>query len=487
MPNPNYGLWQHAQAPRGLAYVPSSRSTEGRFGRLFRELPGATFSDKLVQALAQAMLSPAREIARGNLLDPQENPAIPAGYTYFGQFITHDLTFDPTSLLDRQNDPEGLVDFRTPRFDLDCLYGRGPVDQPYLYMPDGRLNVGESVSDRKQYAGPDLPRASNGRAIIADPRNDENKIVSQLHSLFIRLHNWMLTRAGGDFAETQRLVRWHYQWLVLNDFLPLLVTRPVIDAILTRDRYTVGRTAAGAAIQADRFKPMFRHYLPVNDGFLPVEFSAAAFRCGHSMVRQSYLINDNVPAAGQNRVPLFVPGGRAFDDLRSFGPLPPEWGIQWGYFFPLRDDLALPQPSYLIDEHLSNPLGALPNPVVADPPPSLAQRTLSRGVALGLPSGQDVARLMGITPLDDQQLFDDPGLRAAFRASAPLWYYILREANVIARGAHLGPVGSTIVAEVVIGLMWNDAQSYLRRDPNWQPEVGRRTMAGLIHTIGAPI
>lgn len=84
-------------------------------------------------------------------MDDEENQGINAGYTYLGQFIDHDLTFDPASSLQKQDDPDALVDFRTPRFDLDNIYGRGPDDQPYLYEEDGRLlQLGRPLTGNSQ-------------------------------------------------------------------------------------------------------------------------------------------------------------------------------------------------------------------------------------------------------------------------------------------------------------------------------------------------
>jgi hypothetical protein len=481
MPNQNSYAWQHPGPLRQFVHTSSSRSHEGLFGRLFRELPAARFDEKHLAALAGVMTAqPAGGPAE------QENPDIPAGYTYLGQFITHDLSFDPASLLEQQNDPDLLVDFRTPRFDLDSLYGRGPGEQPYMYASDGSLIPG---------TGPDLPRVlTNGRAVIPDPRNDENRNISQLHSAFLRFHNFVLNDVG-SFDEAQRVVRWHYQWLVLNEYLPRIVPREIIDALLVADEYIVGqRPGPPAPVDARALvrRPNLRFFEPHTDAFMPVEFSAAAFRFGHSMVRRSYNLNDAVRG-----VPLFSPPGDDAPDLRAFGPLPPGWGIQWGHFFSWRS--VPPQASFKIDEHLAKPLGALPSPVVTDGPRSLAERTLQRGVALGLPSGPDVARLLGVEPLKDGDLFENGAFLLLFKGSAPLWYYILREANVYYGGRKLGPVGATIVAEVFIGLLWNDAQSFLRREPRWRPKYGKQrgapgtydattpeaTMAGLLYEIGA--
>ncbi len=164
------------------------------------------------------------DVALDEREDEDENPAIPAGFTYLGQFIDHDITFDPVSSLDRFNDPDALQDFRTPRLDLDFVYGSGPDDQPFLYEADGKhLLLGEDRDfDTTRNNRPDLPRnnATPRRALIGDKRNDENTIVSQLQTLFIRFHNKVLDTVGGnDFQKTQQIVRWHYQWIVLHQFI----------------------------------------------------------------------------------------------------------------------------------------------------------------------------------------------------------------------------------------------------------------------------
>ena len=222
---------------RGADSPTSSSQFEGLFGRMFRTLPAATFSDTDLGALADAMTADpevvenpdgtAKRDKDGRLipkatpeseLDDEENLGIPAGYTYLGQFIDHDITFDPASSLQKQNDPEALVDFRTPRLDLDNLYGRGPADQPYMFEPDGvhfRLGTQLTRND-KETPAKDLPRI-NRRAIIGDKRNDENVIVSQLQGVFLQFHNTVADRmkkVSPTFEDVQRLVRWHYQWVV---------------------------------------------------------------------------------------------------------------------------------------------------------------------------------------------------------------------------------------------------------------------------------
>ena len=242
---------RHSTELRGLMGVPSSPLFEGRFGRMFRGLPVFAHDEAHLLALGNAMISEAEEevTPEGEVDEEETTKPIPAGYTYLGQFIDHDLTFDPVSMLDRQNDPDALTNFRTPRFDLDSVYGRGPSDQPYLYdqeRPAGSTRetglfflTGKAVSQNPDNRGPDLPRNSQGRAFIGDPRNDENLIVSQLQSVMLRFHNKMLekvasetTLTGSDLLkETQRRVRWHYQWVAIHDFLPRIVGQEMLDEV----------------------------------------------------------------------------------------------------------------------------------------------------------------------------------------------------------------------------------------------------------------
>jgi len=526
---------------RGLDSVSESSVREGRFGRMFRNLDAAFFPEKALIALGQTMISGEfaekfkdRKKADNALgeKDDEENLHIPAGYTYFGQFIDHDITFDPTSSLDRDNDPDALHNFRTPRLDLDSMYGTGPDDQPFLYSDDGmHLLLGDDISSDGK-PRPDLPRNNSirARALTGDKRNDENKIISQLHVLFLRFHNAVLDREFAKrkddleavkgnrketaqikseiFAETQRLVRWHYQWIVIHEYLPRVC----------------GKKAVSDIMKGEDGSPDLKFFKPKSDlGYLPVEFSGACFRFGHSMVRPSYHLNQfligksPVPnpqetAHGKlefNRIPIFSlvggSGKKNLANLNSFDALPDKWGIDWAFFFDgLGNGKNLPQHSYKIDSSLVDPLELLPDhsgqPKERQ---SLANLNLIRGMRLGLPSGQSIAKRMGLVPLTDRKLFDKEGggdnadqrktllaNRAnGFVGKAPLWYYILREAEVLSDSAHLGPVGGRIVAEVLIGLVAHDRKSYLMVEPNWQPEFGitkgKFTMADLVKIVEA--
>jgi hypothetical protein len=458
-----------------------------------------------------------------NATEPDdENPTISAGYTYLGQFIDHDITFDPVSSLDRFNDPDALQDFRTPRLDLDSLYGTGPDDQPFLYQADGmHLLLGDDKDfDAARKKRPDLPR-NNGiprRALIGDKRNDENLIVSQLHCTFLRFHNAVMDRVLAErkpkkpeefaaaFAEAQRLVRWHYQWVVLHDFIRTVVGDKTYKAVIG---------GPGEVPKVQYFEVKGRY------AFIPIEFSVAAYRFGHTMVRPSYALNRKATVADPkeqpfngktakfNRIPIFSlvdVSQHEFANLNGFRELPPARAVDWSFFFKgVKPDGApppkavLPQPSYKLDTVLVDPLTALPDHQDQPPPRNaLAVLNLLRGYALGLPSGQAVAHRMGFEPLTDQQIYThgDTARNEArqdlltnnplFEGNTPLWFYILREAEVLEKSQHLGPVGGTIVAEVLAGLMMEDRHSFLSQWPRWKPMLpaktaGSFTMADLIN------
>ena len=520
---------RHGTGVRGASLSRQSAQFEGRFGRMFRTLPAADHDEADLVALATAMTAPlettptAEDDPAG---DDEENPGISAGYTYVGQFIDHDLTFDPASSLQRQNDPDGLTDFRTPRFDLDCIYGRGPDDQPYLYRDDGaRMLLGRKLSGS---AGDpngtrDVPRnspsegvsgSSPRRALIGDPRNDENVIVSNLHATMLRFHNRVgdaiAARMSGRpprFEQIQREVRFHYQWMVLHDFLPTIIGREtVLDLLPELQSDGMREGPRDFAQDPDRepitiFTPDLQFYAPRQNAFIPIEFTAAAYRFGHSMVRPIYRLNTNLSSAdfsfstdGRQMIFAAMNPAQNAESLVGFREFPAIWAVDWSLFFRGLEpnDPFGPkrlQPAYKIDTSLVNPLGNLPSSIATDVR-SLAARNLIRGLRMSLPSGQTVARAMGIEPIRDKHLrvgkanedgakalpAGNPlltGISADFADNAPLWYYILAEAQQAfednSTEIRLGAVGGRIVGEVFVGLLWHDSHAYIQQHPDWQP------------------
>jgi hypothetical protein len=479
--------------PRSVFY------DQGRFGRLFPTLPPfaedtTAIRDALTElGAAGGPMDPGDDLSDPVALitDPAKsvnnpnNPTITAGFTFLGQFLDHDMTFDPTSSLARRQDPEAIRNFRIPALDLDSLYGGGPVASPHLY--DQTVDGGRTTLLTEEIPGSaavsidgtvrhDLPRNGQRVALVGDPRNDENLVVSQLHLAVVRFHNRVVADVKADlgpgytaqeiFAEAQRVVRWHYQWLVLHEFLPKTVGQAMVDDVL----------ASGP-----------RHFAWRNDPFIPVEFSVAAYRFGHSQIRPSYRTNFATSATDPARqfFALFLDPAAADPDdpadLRG-GRRAARRFVDWQTFFDFGDDRA--RPNKKIDTKLSTVLFTLLGQPEGEPV-SLATRNLLRNLTMQVPSGQRVARAMQLPELAAADLEDLAPFTLDRRT--PLWFYVLREAEVAADGEHLGPVGGRIVAEVIIGLIMGDRQSYLRQDPDWTPTYGTGgafTMVDLLRAAG---
>ena len=490
----------HGHADLGELTPRSVFYDQGRFGRLFPTLPPFAADTPRIRAALTELGAPGGPMDPGDdLSDPvslvtdpaksarnPDNPRITAGFTFLGQFLDHDMTFDPTSSLARRQDPEAIRNFRIPALDLDSLYGGGPTASPELYdqtVDGGRTTLlveeipGSAAVSIDGATRHDLPRNSQHVALAGDPRNDENLVVSQLHLAFLRFHNRVVADVRAElgagataaevFAEAGRLVRWHYQWLVLHQFLPTTVGQAVVDDVL----------AAGPS-----------HFRWRNDPFIPVEFSVGAYRFGHSQVRPSYRANFGTSASDPTRqfFALFLdPHAAAADDpsdLRG-GHRAPRRFVDWQTFFDFGDGRA--RPNKRIDTTLSTVLFHLPGQPEGEPT-ALATRNLLRNLTMQVPSGQRVAQAMRLpelapADLDDLRPFD-------LHRRTPLWFYVLREAELAAGGERLGPVGGRIVAEVIVGLVEGDRQSYLRQCPDWAPTYGsggRFTMVDLLTAAGA--
>jgi hypothetical protein len=488
-----HGIYPHDVVPPQSRYYDS-----GRFGRMFATLPPfAADTPQVREALldvgrAGGLMDAKDKLSEGPVklitdpalsVDNPDNPRLTAGFTFLGQFIDHDITFDPTSSLERQVDPEHIENFRTPSLALDNVYGAGPAGSPHLF--DRQTGIRFLLEPTGTPGRFDVPRNSQGTALIGDPRNDENLIVSQLQVAFLMFHNAAvdyvkdkleLKSAAQIFAEAQRLVRWHYQWIVVHEFLRKTCGDEVVEDVLTNGR---------------------KFYKWHNEPFVPVEFSVAAYRFGHSQVRPSYRANFN---GNPGQQPFFAmiftptPSNPADPDDLSGGVRAPRRFVDWRTFFDFGEGNV--RQNKKIDTTLSTALFKLPGSVVANPDPrtspaSLAQRNLLRHLTFALPSGQRVERAMRLPVLPQTALADvaEHGLDDR----TPLWFYILREASHFTNGERLGPVGARIVTEVFIGLLQGDRTSYLAQDPDWEPTLptvdpSRRhedfTMVDLLHFAG---
>ncbi|MFJ6671775.1 heme peroxidase family protein [Actinosynnema sp. NPDC091369] len=487
-----------------------------RFSRMGPE--GPQWDEETRIALATAMTADV----------PQPDsaaPPIPAGFTYLGQFVDHDLTMDRTEAqLGEEVTLDDLVQGRSPALDLDSVYGRGPDDRNdrIFYAADGvKLKVGTTSptpfpDERVNVAleGFDLPRfgaagvtgADRRRPLIPDVRNDENLVVAQHHLAFIRFHNRVvdelalrgLTGRRLFTAAREEVVR-HYQWMLRTDFLPRIADPAIADDVFANGRRFFEAPGRGST-------PHGLH--PT----MPLEFSVAAYRLGHSMIRGAYqwnrVFNTAGPGGAATLFLLFVftgtsgnfDPGSALPDLDNpnsgtVDALPTNWIADFRRLYDFteadRPDLAPPTAdggnvAKRVDSLLVNPLTQLPagtfdgrGSTIPQIQRNLAFRNLTRAGMVRLASGQQMAELLGVPALTEEQiLVGDRGAslesltdaqKAAVTAATPLWLYVLREAEF--HDGRLGPVGGRIVAEVFHRAMEGSRTSIVR-EPSWRPAFG---------------
>ncbi|MDQ3870442.1 MAG: heme peroxidase family protein [Chloroflexota bacterium] len=449
----------HGVELRGMYLTSKDRLAEGRFGAMFKRLPAFAPRDDLLTSLAKTMVEDQTRPDDEHL---NTSPRLFAGFTFIGQFIDHDITFDNTPLDLQLADPDARVNFRTPRYDLDSVYGRGPVYEPALYDPADRDKLLVTPNVNAVY---DVPRDADGHALIPERRNDENLIIVQLHKAVAQFHNRLVDYARSQgirsewvFEAARRLTRWHYQWAVIHDFLPRFVGDELVGPTGTVYRDVTGQAPV---INLNYYRPTNKDGRP----FMPVEFAVAAYRFGHSIIRPFYVINQTTLDAGG--VPIF--GATPGFNLNGGRPVPADLVVEWKNILPVDPNFPARKPRK-IDTKLSLPLTSLPGSVVPPPDPTvhLAVRNTLRGKRVGLPSGQQVAKAMRFTALSNAKLgvSSDPG----WGGEAPLWFYILRESELAPYNTErLGAVGGRIVAEVLVGLLQRDPNSYLYLDPAWRP------------------
>ncbi|WP_018686092.1 peroxidase family protein [Actinokineospora enzanensis] len=481
-----------------------------RFSRLGPK--GPRVDEELRIALAGAITDQSAAQPDGDL---------PAGFTYLGQFVDHDLTMDRTQTqLGTDVNIDDLLQGRSPALDLDSLYGRGPLDRDdRVFYADDRvkLKVGSTAGvpvpdDRTNVdlAGFDLARkggtgtlADQRSPLVPDPRNDENLAVAQTHGAFLRFHNRVVDQLALTGIHERRLfdaardtVVRHYQWLLRTDFLPRIV-----DPTIVTDVFTNGR----------RFFEPHAHGGQVLRPTMPIEFAVASYRLGHSMVRDHYqwnrVFNSASPLGIASLLQLFTftgvagnfqPGSTVeqLDDPNSPGllRLPTNWIVDFRRLYDFteagRGDLVAPEGhpnrAKRIDSLLVDPLAQLPAGTFAGrgstfPPVqrNLAFRNLTRASMMRLATGQQLAAKFGAAPLTRDQVLDGAGganlsgladaQRDEVAANTPLWFYILREAEL--GGGRLGAVGGRITAEVFHRAMEGSRTSIVR-EPAWRPTLG---------------
>jgi hypothetical protein len=514
-----------ASADTVVAHHPSrAKHPDNVFTRMYPDLaPFAAQTDNARTAVQQMGVRGGMIDADDDLSDPiqsilnpavfsphnPDNPNMTAGMTFLGQFLDHDITFDKKSILNANADPGRTVNFRTAAFDLDSVYGEGPSASPELYdTSSGRIKFileripGAEAVSRHGAARNDVPRDAQGNAIVAESRNDENVVISQIQVALLSFHNavtdylaaqpaYRTASAQRIFDDARKLVTWHYQWIILHEFLPKTIGQDRLDQIMKE-----GLVYYRPHDAVNRFKTGDGHTMPR----IPIEFSASVYRFGHSQVRPSYRVNFG-PSGG---VPFFAfvfddtqnPASPDPDDLRG-GKRAARRFVDWQTFFDFGDGNV--RPNKRIDTKLSSVLMNLPGSRAPSPGlpndgvQSLPARTLTRHINFGLPSGQECARKMHMAVLAPSQLSELApyalDARTTMASSTPLFFYVLKEAEVMEHGLRLGPVGSRIVGEVFVGLLKEDSASYLHAAPNWKPtlpsrEPGNFRMADLLQFAG---
>ena len=506
-----------AVSPGGYLRVNGAPPSRIDFGRIFPDLPPFADATDAVRAALMDVGRPGGILDAGDqlsagpkalIVEPTvngnpttsnpygtnpDNPTMTAGSTFVGQFTDHDITFDQTSTLGVPQDPLLSPNTRTPALDLDSVFGGGPGLRPDLYVenPDG--SVGPKLKLGTGGVHEDVPRVANAdssyTALLGDPRNDENVIIAGLHCGHILFYNRVLdeltehdlarfpaTRNADranryvQFLIARQVTLWHYQWLLVNEHLPQIGGQALVDEVLQNGN---------------------RFYKPAaGDAFMPIEFGAAAYRFGHSMVRPSYRANftsgtgdSTSPTADpffalvfdQNEPSFSDPVTHDRDDLLGGYPAARRY-VGWQTFFDVGDGQV--KNNKKIDTTISSVLFTLPLPAIAPrtqtSPTVLPQRNLLRQLTWRLPSGQAIARAMRVPALNATDLSDI----APFATSTPLWYYILAEAKLAAGGLNLGPIGGRIVTETLIGLLRADPTSYLSVYPKFAPFLGTDLIIG---------
>ncbi|MFF5291404.1 peroxidase family protein [Paractinoplanes globisporus] len=408
-----------------------------RYGRMFAGLePLGTDPHLLMRAGGTGGICDAAAVL-DQLAPGVDDATEAAGWPFFGQIIAHDITAD-RSAIGGGTDPAALRNARAPKLNLEMLYSDGPVGSPYLF---------DLHDPAKFLLGPDggdVPRNQQGVALIGDPRNDVHLFSLSLHVALLRAHNHIVDRLRESgvpeaevFDRARTTLTWHYQWIAVHDFLPRLVGPELVEEVLAEG----GRW----------FAPK------LGEAYIPLEFADAAYRYGHGQIRHTYRL-----VAGGPAVPLFP-------DLVGFGPLPADRRLDLTQIFDVPGHPPA-QRAKRLDGRLAGSLIGLPEQVTgavdADAYRSLAVRDLLRGESTRLPSGEAVAALMRVPALAPDQLGQ------SWPHGTPLWFYILKEAEHLGSGGdRLGPVGGRIVAEVLIGLLRADPESYLALEPDWQPTL----------------
>lgn len=416
------------------------------------------------------------------------NSTIHSGYTYLGQFIDHDIIFtqitrqardltDSCMLGDSQLRPfetsfiyREVTNQRTKILELETVYGgsepapRDPTDERLMAL--GRVvkhaGANPSIDDSQDLPLSNVGTMSGNRVPqIGDPRNDQTVILSQLHVAFLRAHNAIVRKLNCTFDQAQLLLRQHYLWMIVHDFL--------MNRVALINRVAQKRIVEGVLNSTEpRYAPEPGHF------FLPLEFTSAAFRFGHSMIRSSYYLNDDLPGAELRN--LFILNAVKNPAGGSFISLPLRKLVSWKEFLPGGENVARSLDTQLVEPLLAV-LDAKEQIVPCEA--RLAVQDLKRGYMMRLPTGQAIARACKFPVLTEDELLNACAnvqqreilLHSPLLYRTPLWFYLLAEAKAQEGGNCLGQLGSYLVSEVLIGLVRRLPYSFINQ-PQWSPTLG---------------
>lgn len=463
------------------------------FRRIFKTMPwedGEITENKVQEFTNEQMvdkkIDPTPQNAHAS--DKKEKPKdIPAGYTYFGQFVDHDLTFDETALASAAGLTHGgTLNLRTPVLDLDSVYQGKITNHRFDFDkrvstfrdPDGNISNFQG-SDGKPIMVRDLPRSSDGKANIGDPRNDENAIISQFHLAFMLAHNKIMDRLAGDeaakFTKARRVLTWLYHWVIRHDFLPKIIREDILKLAFDNDLTNINKKTATVDFGFEGFQ-------------IPAEFAFAAYRFGHSMVRDSYQTNNSDAAGFGNFIPIF--DAVSADDLKGNRRMTLRKVVQWDWFLKMTSSAEsfFPQKAMPINTTLSRALSELERDGdLKHINNFLAARNILRGIRVGMPKASSFVNELNTF----LHALDSKAPQAEFingddknkNMIESLWYYILLEAEEQANkentekenikkenAGKLGIVGSSIVAFTFAGLLKNTSNSYFNLNPSWEPD-----------------
>ncbi|MDE4100067.1 hypothetical protein [Phaeobacter gallaeciensis] len=406
----------------------------------------------------------AEAMTSGGFVEPQQSTEIPAVMTYFGQFLAHDVTHlqwsTPESAWTNLRAGHSL-DFGTVLTQTDLSH-----PQNSNWNCHAGVSLGETTTTGEHR---DLPRSllPYGQSCTSDARNDTNLALAQIIVLLTRfLHAVRQHNPTLSVEQVGALTAQHLQAVVLDDYL-----RTICDPGIWQDIRDNGRSL----VWTDKTRPFY----------VPIEFAAAGFRFGHSMVRDMYAHwGDSDKFMCATTFLRFVHDPPDPANSLINGRLGGIWAHDWRAFSRLADagDMVRaaridPNIAFAFRD-LSEGHFALKTAPQAGATINLAHHTLKRQYTLGLPTGQQLAQLAGVPTMSAAEVLGtgysniaDAIDQAGFGSDTPLWFYILREAEFFQGGGRLGPLGSRLVCETLHAAIENSAASILTETGGPAPEV----------------